>query len=505
MQRRAGGATRERMLRELAEAVEALTRPAVVLVLEDLHWSDGSTVDWLASVARRRERARLLVLGMYRPVEAVVHAHPVWRVTQELQVHGQGVELAVGYLPEAEVALSQTALWGGALPGGLARVLHQCTGGNPLVFVTLVHELMRQGVLREGVAGWELSGGAEAVAAGVPETLYQLIDQQFEQFSPAEQPILEAASVAGNEVAVATVAACVDHPLETVERQCAALARRGQFARHCGADEWPDGTVAARYGFLHALYRETLYNRVPTGRRVRWHRQIGDRLEAGYGVRAREIAAELAEDFVPGQEPWRAVQYLHYAGENALRRSAYQEAIAHLNRGLELLQRLPETPERVQQGDPHADRPRSHIDGHQGVCGPRGGAGVRRARELCQQVGETHELFRILIGLHMFYRQQAELQSSYEVGKQLLAWAESAQAPQFLLVAHQALGTTLYFLGAFAQARTHLEQGVALYDTREHRIYAVLYGQDSRGSLPLHFSPCSVGAGLSRPGANEGP
>ena len=102
--------------------------------------------------------------------------------------------------------------------------------------------------------------------------------------------------------------------VEEVEERCAALARHGQFVRVCGTDAWPDGTVATRYGFLHALYREVLYERVPVGRRVRWHQQIGHRLEAGYEPQARELAAELAEHFVRGHDTVRAVRYLHAAG-----------------------------------------------------------------------------------------------------------------------------------------------------------------------------------------------
>jgi DNA-binding winged helix-turn-helix (wHTH) protein len=138
LQRRGGGVTRERMLRELAEAVETLTamRP-VVLVLEDLHWSDGATVDWLAYVARRREAARLLVLGTYRPTDAIVQGHPVHTVAQELQRHGQGRALGLGYFSEAVVAvyLAQR-LATQPLPAALARALHQRTTGNPLFLVT---------------------------------------------------------------------------------------------------------------------------------------------------------------------------------------------------------------------------------------------------------------------------------------------------------------------------------------------------------------------------------
>ena len=102
-----------------------------------------------------------------------------------------------------------------------------------------------------------------------------------------------------------------------------------------------------------------------------------------------------------------------------------------------------------------------------GYAAPEVERAYARARTLCQQVEETPELFRVLMGLHMFYRQRAELHTSSEIGAQLLSLAQSVENPEFLLVAHQALGTTLYFLGDFVQARAHLEQGVALSDSRQ--------------------------------------
>ena len=148
----ASGVTPARMLRELAEALEVLTatRP-LVLVLEDLHWSDRATVEWLAYVVRRRDPARLLILGTYRPVDVLVHAHPLHAIAAELRHHPQYAELGLDYLSAAAVTLYLRQHGGEkSIPPGLPQLLHQRTGGNPLFLVAMVDELVRQGLLETG-------------------------------------------------------------------------------------------------------------------------------------------------------------------------------------------------------------------------------------------------------------------------------------------------------------------------------------------------------------------
>jgi predicted ATPase len=356
LQREVQGATPQRMLREMAEALEALTAEhPLLLVLEDLHWSDVSTLDFLSVVARRTERARLFIIGSYRPAEVLGHGHPLGAVAQELHLHKQCEELPLGLLSEEDVTaylrkrLSVRA-HGRAPFQRLAALLHRRTDGNPLFLVSVVEDLVTQGALVQHDENWTLVEEGATIERSVPENIRQLVARQGERLSRAAQRILEAGSVAGMEFsAAAAVAAALAWDVADIEEQCTALAGRQQFLRPAGIADWPDGTRAARYGFLHALYQRLWHERVTASQLQRWHLRIGERKEAAYGERTREIATELAVHFEQGRDHRRAVQYLHLAGENATRRSAHREAICLLIKGVELLKTLPDTPERIRQ------------------------------------------------------------------------------------------------------------------------------------------------------------
>jgi DNA-binding winged helix-turn-helix (wHTH) protein/predicted ATPase len=480
LQRYAGGTTRERMLRELAEAMEALTAVrSCVLVIEDLHWSDTATIEWLAYMARRRGPARLLVLGTYRPVEAIVRAHPVRAMVQELIVHGYGTELALEEWSEVGVAAYLAQRGAGAeVPAELARVLTQRTDGHPLFVVALVDELLRQGVLRVESAGWVVAEGLDAVRAGVPPSIRHLLEHQVARLRPADQELLAAASVAGVESAVAAVAAGVEHTGEDVEVQCETLARQHQLVQARGTAVWPDGTVTARYGFRHALYQELIYERVPVSRRVRWHQQIGTRLEVAFGPRADEVAAELAVHFEYGRDYNRAVQYLQHAAATAIQRYAHREAMAYLQRALTLLQAMAETPQRFQ-----------HELAVQLALGPAlmvtrgfGAAEVAdtyaRARQLCEQLGAQRQLFPALFGLWRSAHVRGQLQAARALGEQLLSLANAQNDALLFVEAQGPLGQTLCMQGEPTLAREHLQRVVALYEPQSHHTLAVRCGYD---------------------------
>jgi predicted ATPase/DNA-binding winged helix-turn-helix (wHTH) protein len=345
------GVTRERMLREIAGSLELVTETMpVILFLEDLHWSDYSTLDLVSYLARRRQRARLLLIGTYRPVEVIVTEHPLRRVKQELQLHKLCHELPLEYLSVESVSeFLQLMFPGHQFPSALPLMIHQRTEGNPLFMVNVVEFLVNEKVIVEQDNIWSLQVDLSEVELEVPENIRQMIEKHIERLEPSEQRILEGASIVGMDCSAIAISAGLAEDLIRVEEICDGLARKSHFLLPAYLAELPDGTLTPRYRFIHSLYLDVLYKRVALTRRRQIHGRIGERGETIYGDRVGEIAAELAVHFEQSHDFVRAVKYLLLAAENATRCSAGHEAVALSRRGLELLKTLPPSPEHSNQ------------------------------------------------------------------------------------------------------------------------------------------------------------
>ena len=342
LQRDLLGTTRERMVREICEALEALTSESpLVLVLEDLHWVDLSTLDVISALARRRGPARLLVLGTYRPAD-IAGGSPLRGLKQDLLVHQLCEEIALAPLEEVEVGEYLAAEFPNAdLPSGLARLIHRHSGGNPLFMAAIVQDMVKKSLIAEDRGAWGLAVPLEDIAPAVPETLQQMLEVQFAQLSEAEQRILERASVAGERFSVWAITTAADVSPEHVERVCEGLADRQQFIRSAGLQQLADESVSSSYEFRHSLYRGTVYERLSDAHRSRLHRMIGDRLKSLCTLGQQELAGELATHFEEGGDYRQAVDYLILSAANAVRRFAYRESIQPLERALALVPRCP--------------------------------------------------------------------------------------------------------------------------------------------------------------------
>jgi predicted ATPase len=482
------GATRERMLREMSEALEVLTaNQPLVLILEDLHWSDSSTLDLISYLATQNQPAHLMLIGTYRPVELIVRGHPLKAVKQELLAKQRCEELPLAYLSEEAITKYLSVRFpGNRFPAGLARLIRERTEGNPLFMVNAVDYLLTSGLVVKREGGWDLVGEIEKVEVGVPDSIKQMIEKQIDHLEPEEQRTLEAASVAGAEFSTLAVAAGLDEPLSVVEGRCDQLARRGQFIQDCGVQELPNGEAVGRHAFIHALYQNVLYERVSTSRRIELHRRIGERGEEVYGDSARQIAAELAMHFERGRDYKSAAKYHQQAADNAIRRFAYREAVGLARRGLELLAKLPDIKEHAQQelclqltlGVP--------LFVTEGYAASSVGAAYLRARDLLHQLGETPDVAEVLWGVWAFHVLRAELATAREMSEEVLDLAERLPYSGLKMRGHLMLGVTLAHMGQFVPAIQHADAALALYDPDRYRDDVFYYAQNPRIATLCH-------------------
>ena len=460
LQRQTAGATQRRMLREMAEALEAMSAETPVgLVFEDLHWSDHPTVEFLATLARRKESARLLVLCTYSPVEVLTREHPLKTMHQELRLHGQCAELAVDFLDEAAVAQYLThRLAGAALPENLAGHIHRHTDGNPMFVVNVTDALLQQGTLTRHGGEWIL----RRESLGVPDGLRESIVQQFKRLGAEEQRCVEAASVAGVQFSAAAVAAGIEGSVEEVEALCEGLAEQLRFLEKRGIAEWADGTVAGSYGFSHSLYREVFYQRLPPGRLTALHLRIANCLEAAYGELAGDIAPELAVHFEQARDPGRALRYLATAAHAARLRGACDEAIRLARQGLALLPAINDPAQRTEQ------ELRLQLELGTALAVARGSAApdvetvFERAVALSSEVGDPRLRYGALAGLHWFHFLRAELSQARILADELLLLGELTQDASAVSAAQFASGNTAFYLGDLRRARVDLDKAIAV-------------------------------------------
>lgn len=342
LERELAGATRERMVRELCEALETLTATmGLVIILEDLHWVDRSTLDLISAIARRRETARLLVIGTFRPADLILSGSPLKSLKQDLLVHHLSHDLALERLEEADIAQYVASEFAnGNIPAGLARIIHRHSDGNPLFMTAMLDHLAKQNVLSRVDGRWTMTIPLEQVDPGVPDTLRQMLEVQLGDLSENQQRLLKCASVSGEHFSAWAVATMLGTPLSDAEEQCTQLAERQQFLKTSGTREFPNGLISSTYEFGHSLYREVLYHQLTPVQRVSFHRRLANGIEDLCTIGATDAAAMVALHFEEGHEYERAIEYLMLAAENATRRYAHRESITALQHGRELLARI---------------------------------------------------------------------------------------------------------------------------------------------------------------------
>jgi predicted ATPase len=309
------------MLREICEALELLSsEKPLLLLLEDLHWSDRSTVDLISTLARRRTPCKLMVIGTYRPVDLALAEHPLKAVKQELFVHQLCSELVLEPLAEAEVAeflLCESR--GFEVPEGLSALIYRHSEGNPLFMVAALDHMCERGLIALEDGTWQIKAPLEKVDLDAPESLQQMIELRIERMTPEEQRALEVVSLLRKfPLSVAAGSAVSDVGPDAFEEVLEKIAKRHQVIRRAGFRTFHNSPAPSPcYEFVHELYRHVVYKRMGTTRKRRLHQRMGEVSEALLDTAEPEVITELAYQFEQGGDWPRAVKYLLSAADTA--------------------------------------------------------------------------------------------------------------------------------------------------------------------------------------------
>jgi DNA-binding winged helix-turn-helix (wHTH) protein/tetratricopeptide (TPR) repeat protein len=452
----------ERMLRELGIALERLTRERpLVLVLEDLHWSDYATLEAIDLLARQPHPARLLILGTFRPSDVKAARHPVYAIAQELRARGQCEMISLPLLAARELEdYLGLRFPEAAFNGDLSALLHDRTSGNALFVTNLIDSWVSRGLIVQQQGRWVLDAPLQALETDVPETLQQLIEKEISALDPEQQRMLETASIAGREFTVAIVAATLPADDDDLERECEALARQGTFIREAGSEQWGDGTITSRFAFIHDLYVDILYDRIPSARRARTHKQVGLALERAWQGRERERAAELALHFQRALDRERGIRYLELAAEQAIDRSAYREAVLHLTNAVELLERSPHSEERDRRELETRSRLAPALVATRGWADTAAEQNYLRATDLARALGDVPLLSRMLYGTATMYEYRGEYKKAELIANERIALdGETSQANS--VESHELLACSLLHQGRYQESVEHGARALA--------------------------------------------
>src|SRR5262250_156111 len=460
--------TPHRMLREFAGLVETISsKKPLVMVLEDLHWSDQGTVDLFSVLAQRPEAARLMLIGTYRPAHAAALDHPIQQVRALLRARGRCADIALEYLRPSDVrAYLERRFPASRVADEVADVVHAHTDGNPLFMIVLVDHLVARGWLAKDETTWSVTATRSMIEQEVPDNLRQLIEGQLRFLSPEEREVLEVASVAGAVFDAPAVAAGLGVAPESVESVCHRLCGMPRWIHYLGNREWPDGMLVARYAFRHALYQRTLHDHLSPSRRAAVHERIGRRLEAGFTGRTAEVASELAWHFEAGRDQRRALTYLEQGATRAYDRRAYRDVIACLEPALRLLGSLPDTAERA--GDELRLRRlyAAVLSQTTGYASDIVLDNLTRTLSLCERLSANTARFDALCALLLFHANGGDLVRAEAVGNQLASISARLGASA-ALQCHFLRGATAVWRGNLAVAKPLLAQALASPATLE--------------------------------------
>jgi predicted ATPase/class 3 adenylate cyclase len=429
----------------------------VVMAIEDLHWIDKSSEERYKSLLDNISGARILLIFTHRP--EFVHT---WG-GRSYHSH-----ISLNRLSNRESLMMVSHLLGTEkVDSDLENMILDKTEGVPFFIEEFIKSLKDLKAIEKKDNTLCLAEDLQDVV--IPSRIQDVIMARVDSLPEGAKEVLQLGSVIGREFGYKLLKQVIKLPEEkllshlSIIKESELLYERGIY---------PDST----YVFKHALTQESIYQCLLKNTRQKYHQTIAVMLEQHFPETKEAQPETLGHHFTEAGLAEPAIPYWQRAGEIAVRHFANIEAIDHLTKGLDLLKTLPETHERMRQEINLLIAMGSPLRAIKGYAAPEVKRSYVQARELCQKVGETPQLFQALRGLFSYYFFRSELQTANELGEQLFHLAQSKQEPALISQAHYTLLATSYWLGKFASAQVHLEQGIALYNPQLHRSHTYFYG-----------------------------
>jgi tetratricopeptide (TPR) repeat protein len=474
--REATGATKDRMLRELGDALAALTaQTPVLLVLEDMHWTDPASVDMLRHLAERAHGQRLLLVVTARPEDIERNNPTLKKCYTEMRARGICEEIALQALRVQDVAAYLDACFApNEFPAELASVIHGKSEGHPLFATGAIQilaergDIVRGSVREVGLAGgaWKLKQPVAQIELDVPVSVRAMIEKKVGLLSDAQRQALQYASIEGESFTSTVLAALLEADELELEERLDVLGKVHQLIHAEGEEELPDGSVATVYRFTHALYQNFLYDQLLSKRRVLLHRRAGETMERVYAGRHASVAGALATHFERGRDFVKAIAFLIQAGDTALSRYANAEAVKLFSRGLELADKLGEGQQAERRSVLLQKRALAQM-----ALGrlKEAGEDYRAMREACRAAGDAEGECRALIGMCDVAQNARDLPAMEQYNPEARALAERIGNQALLAEVDIVWAYYQLLSGELAEGELHLERAIPVARALKHR------------------------------------
>jgi predicted ATPase len=428
----------------------------VMLIVEDLHWVDPTTLEYLNNLVDEIPAAPILAVFTCRP-----DFLSPWVDNPNVTT------IEINRLPSGAAAeLTHQVAQGKSLPPQVLAEVVAKTDGVPLFIEELTKMLLESGLLEEHGDHYALTGPLPPLA--IPNTLQDSLMARLDRLAPVKS-LAQLGAALGREFSYSLLHAVSPWDDDAL--------RQGLEQLVAAEFLYEEGTAPqSTYRFKHALVQESAYQSLLRSTRHQHHQRIADTLVADFPETIETRPELLAHHYTAAGLSDRAIPYWEAAGRRALQRFANHEASNHAKRGLALLAALPETPDRAKQElslqlvlGPSL----SFVEGPQSVEQI-----YSRARELAREVGSTPELFPALSGLAYAYIVRGRLPEARALAEEFLELAEPQRDALVLAAGHCMVAYAAWWQGDFIDVRDHSQQGLALYDPDRHRVRVSAYNQN---------------------------